>query len=386
MTTITVYGDCQRQFLPLKEQFAQHFQLGLERGAALAVFIDGRCVVDLWAGTRDKEGKEPWQQDTLVNLFSTSKAVTALCVQRAIDQGFIDVEKPVSYYWPGFARAGKRDIKVAWLLNHRAGLPAVKKSLPPEALFDWQYMIHALEQQEPWWQPGEQHGYHMITYGWLVGEVFHRAVGVSVGTYLRQELAEPLGLDIGLGLSDSQLPFVADLAAAKAPPEPGRVYLFDVVMRDLTSITAKAMANPPSLMSSSNKPEWRTMELPSANAHASAGSLARLFGLAVSGEQVISEVAQRRCMVTESQGYDPVLLTSTRFGPGFMLQQAGDIEAGFGAPPRVFGHPGAGGVLAFADPDRRLGFAYVMNQMGPYVLIDPRPRALVDALYGCFES
>lgn len=377
----TVQGYVAPGFEQVRAVFAHHLADGLEKGAAVSVVWEGEPVVNLWGGIRDKAAEKPWQENTLANIFSTTKAVTSLCVQRAVDQGLLDLQREVRYYWPEFNRPDKRDILVAWLLNHRAGLPAIRDPLPDEALFDWGWMTRALVEQTPWWTPGTRHGYHPVTWGWLVGEVFRRAVGITVGQYLREEISDPLGLDLHIGLPAAQNERVADMFAARNPPTQDRVYLFGRIMSDPSGMTARAMANPASLMSSSNKPAWREMELPSANGHATARALATLFYHAAATEGVISSAARQRCQRVESDGFDPVLHTETRFGPGFMLQQVGHLESGFGPSVSAFGHAGSGGSLAFADPANAMGFAYVMNQMGAYVFVDPRARALVEAVY-----
>lgn len=376
-----ISGQVAPGFEGVREVFARQLEDGLERGAAVSVVLEGEPVVNLWAGTRDKAGAHPWQEDTLVNVFSTTKAVSALCVQRAVDQGLLDTQREVRYYWPDFNRTDKRDTLVAWLLNHRAGLPAISTPLPEQALFDWAWMTRALAEQTPWWTPGSRHGYHPVTWGWLVGEVFRRAVGITVGQYLQEEIVRPLGLDLHIGLPSALTARVADMFAARQPPVEGRVYLFGHIMGDASGMTAKAMANPSSLMTSTNKPAWREMELPSANGHTTSISLATLLYHAAATEKVISAAARQRCLQVESDGLDPVLHTETRFGPGFMLQKVGHIESGFGPSEQAFGHAGSGGSLAFADPQNAMGFAYVMNQMGAYVFVDPRARALVDAVY-----
>ncbi|MEE2732409.1 MAG: serine hydrolase domain-containing protein [Pseudomonadota bacterium] len=384
MTTIEIQGHCNPSYEPVRTAFCGLFEQFGEAGASCAVYRQGELVVDLWAGRRNKN-EEPWQQDTLVNVFSVSKAVTAICVQKAVELGLLELERPVVDYWPEYGVNGKKRTRVSWLLNHKAGQPAMKTPLPDEALYDWERMTDTLAREEPWWEPGTRHGYHMISYGWLVGEVFRRAVGASVGSFLQQEIAGPLGLDMGFGMSDAELPRLADLIATNQPPAPGRVSLFNHVLENPTGMTARALMNPMSVMNGANTEGWRRSEIPSANLHSTAAALATLFGKLCCREGVLQDSTLQRCYQAESQGPDPVLLTNTRFGPGFMLQQPGSLEAEFGPGPNAFGHPGAGGSLAFGDPDQELGFAYAMNQMGPYVLIDPRPRALIDALYSCLD-
>lgn len=384
MAAIEVHGTCHPQFEPLREAFASLYEESSELGSSCAIYSQGELVANLWAGSSNSEGN-PWQQNTLVNVFSVSKAVTAICVQRAVDMGLMELARPVADYWPEYGCNGKKRTLVSWLLNHKAGQPALKTTLPGEAIYDWERMVETLAAEEPWWEPGTKHGYHMISYGWLVGEVFRRAVGISVGAFLREELAGPLGLDMHFGVADSDMERIASLHAAQQLPEPDRVSMFAHVMRNPEGVTARALTNPMTIMNGANTAEWRKAEIPSANLHSTAEALATLFGRVVCREGVISDAAMKRCYQEESIGEDPVLLTNTRFGPGFMLQQPGSVEAEFGPGVNAFGHPGAGGALAFADPDREFGFAYAMNQLGPYVLIDPRPRKLIAAAYGCLK-
>lgn len=383
MAMTAVQGRCDARFESVRQAFSDLMNEPGQRGAGVSLYWRGETVVDLWAGTRDKDTRLPWQQNTLVNVFSTSKGVAALAVQKALDLGLLDLQKAIAYYWPEYGCEGKKDARVGWILNHRVGQPAIKTPLPDEALFDWERMTSTLAQESPWWQPGLSHGYHMVTYGWLLGEVFRRAVGISLGQFLREELAQPLGLDMFLGVPETEFSRLADLSGSRDRPQGGRLYLFDTVLGEPESMTSKALTNPKTLMTSSNAEAWRRMELPSANLHATAAALASLYGKVACREGVVSAQALRRCQQEESVGDDPVLLTRTRFGPGFLLQQVGHPETGFGPGTQAFGHPGSGGSLAFADPEQELGFGFVMNQMGPYVMVDPRPRRLVDAVYQC---
>lgn len=381
MSDVVIEGWCAPAFYRVRDQFEQLLGNPAERGASVSVYHQGELKVNLWGGTRDKQQTLPWQQDTLVNIFSTSKGVSALAVQKAIDLGLLDLDRRVSFYWPEYGVEGKRDTKVGWILNHRAGQPAFKTRLPDEALFDWERMTSTLAREAPWWAPGRQHGYHPVTFGWLLGEVFRRAVGITLGQFIAQEIAGPLSLDLHLGVNPPDMGRIADMSGARELPVEGRLYLYGHVLGAPDSMTGRAFNNPGSLMTSSNSPWWRAMELPSANVHATAAALATLYGKAVCREGFLSEAALQRCQQEESAGDDPVLHTRTRFGPGFMLQQPGSVEAAFGPGANAFGHPGSGGSLAFGDPDQALGFAFVMNQMGAYVLVDPRPRGLIDALY-----
>jgi CubicO group peptidase (beta-lactamase class C family) len=385
---IPVAGHNDSRFSRVREVFEASLHDRGELGASVAVTIDGQPVVDLWGGTADKDTGRAWERETLVNVFSTTKGFTAMCAHRLVDQGLLDLEAPVARYWPEFASNGKEDIRVQSLLDHRAGLPAVKETLPPDALFDWSAMTRALAAEAPWWTPDTQHGYHAVTFGWLVGEVIRRASGRTMGAYFREEIAGPLGLDVHIGLGASEDARCAELRpAAQRPTEPT---LFNRIMTAPDSMTAKAFTNPITMLmpGTFGSRAWRAAELPSVNAHATARSIARLYGaLACGGEQdgvrVLSGESIARGRTERSRGMDAVLGVSTRFGLGFMLPQP---EARFGPSVSTFGHPGAGGSIGFADPEARVGFAYVMNRMGGSLLLDPRAAALIDAVYTSLAS
>ncbi|MGH8011577.1 MAG: serine hydrolase domain-containing protein, partial [Candidatus Binataceae bacterium] len=303
---------------------------------------------------------------------------------RLVDQGKLDLDAPVARYWPEFAQADKESIPVRDLLNHSAGLPAIREPLPNDAFYRWDFMTEVLAAEQPWWEPGTKHGYHAITFGWLVGEVVRRISGKSLGTYFHDEIAAPLGLDCHIGL-DARDDSRCGQMIASPPPPPDQVNIFEYAMKYPESVTGKAFMNPPTAMKlgAINSREWRGAEIPAANGHTTARALARLYGaLARGGEvdnvRVLSPDGIRRAYTEQSHGTDEVLRITTRFGAGFMLTQAHDP---MGPNAHAFGHPGAGGSLGFADPDARVGFGYTMNKMGPYILIDPRARALIDAVY-----
>ncbi len=349
--------------------------------------VGGRVVVDLWGGHADAALTRPWRQDTIVNVFSTTKGITAICAHRLADQGLLDIDAPVVKYWPEFAQASKEEIPVRYLLSHRAGLPAIRALLPPGSAYDWGRMTSALAAEEPWWEPGSKHGYHALTFGYLVGEVVRRITGLSLGTYFRKEIAEPLGLDFYIGLSEQNDARVAEMLPMPLP-EPGEDNLIAKAFSDPQSMTFKAFANPPDLVvpGTVNSRQWRAAEIPAGNGHSDARSLARIYGaLAQGGEfdgvAVLSLDEIERARVEQSYGDDAVLLgLPSRFGLGFML----DLPEHKIVPQGdMFGHPGAGGSIGFADPEAGVGFGYVMNKMivPPDYFIDPRWRGLVDATY-----
>jgi len=385
-TTVAIEGVCDPRFRGVKEAFGQNFADHGEVGAAVAVMVGGRTVVDLWAGHADAALSRPWRQNTIVNVFSTTKGMTAICAHRLADEGLLDIDAPVAKYWPEFAQAGKSEIPVRYLLSHRAGLPGVRKMLPTGAAYDWETMTSALAAEEPWWKPGTKHGYHALTYGYLVGEVVRRISGESVGTYFRNEIAEPLGLDCHIGLAPEYDARTAEMLPM--PPPEGGDNPIAKALSDPESMTFKAFASPPDLMlpGTVNTRAWRAAEIPAANGHTDARSLARLYGaLAQGGELdgygVLSLEQIDRARVEQSYGEDAVLFgLPSRFGLGFML----DLPEHRIVPRgEIFGHPGAGGSIGFADPEAGVGFGYVMNKMivPPDYFVDPRWRGLIDATY-----
>ena len=383
---VQVHGHCDPRFREVREVFAEGFRSRDEVGAAVAVCADGEAVVDLWAGHADQAKTRAWERDTLANVFSTTKGMTAICAHRLVEEGRLSLNAPVAEYWPEFAEAGKGKIPVRWLLSHRAGLPAVRDPLPAGSLYEWETMNKALAAEQPWWTPGEKHGYHAMTYGWLVGEVVRRITGRSLGTYFREQFGEPLGLDFHIGLDASEHARAAEMSPMATPGEGAEGFdLGKIITEDPEGMTAKAFMNPPDMIRGPNIPEWRSAEIPAANGHGTARGIARIYGaLARGGEiggvHVLGKDAIARGHSEQSDGEDEVLGIRTRIGLGFFLSQ--DREGGrLGPNPRAFGHPGAGGSVGFADPDAKLGFAYVMNRMGPHILLDPRATALIDAVY-----
>jgi CubicO group peptidase (beta-lactamase class C family) len=382
---LEIHGHCAPLFERVRETFAELFAASSEVGGAVAIQQEGQMVVELWAGDADAARSRPWERDTLVNVFSTTKGMTALCAHRLADRGQLDLDAPASRYWPEFAQGGKGTLPVRALLNHSAGLPAIRRPLPPSALFEWEAPTDALASQKPWWEPGTRHGYHALTFGWLVGELVRRVSGKSVGRFFQEEIAGPLDADVYIGTGATLDARVAEIVQAP-PPEPGDVNPLLELLKNPTSVAARAFLNPALPPDVVNTTQWRRAEIPAANGHASARGLAQVYGAVVSPEhaarRVLTPDGVKRAGVEERSGPDLILLDQfVRYGPGFML---GTPDEPLGPNPGAFGHSGAGGSLAFADPTAKLAFAYVMNQMqlGRY-LIGPRANALVKAVYAC---
>ena len=378
-----IQGHYELQFEAVREAFAGLFDAPQERGAALCIQVGGETVVDLWAGSADKDGEQAWHSDTIANVFSCTKAFTAVTALQLVGEGKLQLDAPVARYWPEFAAAGKEAITLRQLLCHQAGLPAIRELLPAEALYNWQTMVDTLAAEAPWWTPGTAHGYAAITFGWLVGELIRRADGREPGTSIVARTARPLGLDFHIGLADEAFHRVAHVARGKGVMgDEAAQRLLQVTMREPQALSTRAFTNPPSVLTSTNKPEWRRMQQPAANGHGNARSLAGFYAGLLEGSLLEAELLDELTR-EHSIGQDLTLLTQTRFGLGVMLDQPNVPNATFGLGRRAFGHPGAGGSVGFADPEYDVAFGFVTNTLGPYVLMDPRAQKLVRVLATC---
>lgn len=384
----SVSGSCDPKFAPVRDAFHANFSDRGELGAAVAVYAEGRLVVDLWGGVANHVTQAPWQHDTLTLIFSATKGATALCAHVLAARGLLDLEAPVARYWPEFAAAGKEHLPVSLLLNHQSGLAAIERPLSPETIFDPGLLADTLAQQAPAWSPGTAHGYHAMTFGWLLGELVRRITGQSIGRFFRDAIGDPLGLDFWIGLPGQFESRMSRLRMAPPARRPSRL-LTAMFQRD--SLSSRAFLNPRSMMmpGQANSPEIHRTEIPSANGITDARSLARLYAILAEGgrlgpvELVDGETLQRLARA-ESEGDDLVLLAPTRFTAGFMktTDNRPDSSLLLGPNPQAFGHPGAGGCFGMADPQAGVAIAYVMNQLGQGMLLNERGQAIVDAVYG----
>jgi CubicO group peptidase (beta-lactamase class C family) len=385
---VTFAGTCDPAFAPLQEAFAEVFAKGNEVGAALAVAVHGRPVVDLWGGYADAARTRPWEADTIVNLYSIGKALSAICLLRLVEDGRVELEQPVARYWPEFGQAGKGSLPVHMLLSHRAGLPALARLLPEGIGRDWDAMCAELAAQEPWWEPGTAHGYHVNTQGYLIGEVLRRVTGRSLGTYWREEIAGPAGVDFHWGFGPELDARCAEMLPFQRgpdyPPAPPVLDLATLSGEEL--MVAAANRNPKDLSGQgvTNSREWRAAEVPSTNGHGNARAVMRVYtALAadgvLDGVRILSPEMRDRAVVEQVYGPDKILGRPTRFGLGFQLTMK---ERPLGPNPRTFGHFGAGGSLGFADPDEGIAFGYAMNK-GRVGWQHPHIRNLIDVLYQC---
>jgi len=384
MSSLRIEGTCDPRFERVRDAFAANFEKLGELGASVAVRIDGREVVDLWGGFADESRRVPWRWDTLVNVFSVGKGILALCAMLLVDRGLVDLDAPVARYWPEFAQAGKEAITVRQLLSHQAGLPAVREVLGETAMYDWPLMTAALARQAPWWTPGTRHGYHVNTFGFLVGELVRRVSGKTPGAFFRDEIATQVGADFVIGVAARDDARVADFVWL---PELGHVPSPDrTTLRDDELMVYHTYFNPPGASGHGtvNAQAWRRAEYPSTNGHATALGIARVYSVVAEGgvsggRRLVSRSALEEASREHSSGIDAVLGRPSRFGLGFQLSP---LERPIGPNDGVVLHFGAGGALGFADPVARIGFGYAMNRMGPR-LSNPTNRNLIEALYAC---
>ena len=381
-TTIDIQGTCDPRFEQVRHAFAENFAERGEVGAAVSVAHEGQLVVDLWAGYADAARIRAWQPDTLVNVFSTTKGIIALCAHMLVDRGQLDLDAPVARYWPEFAQAGKDTIPVRYLLSHQAGMAGARQKLTAQDLYNWQTVTAALASQEPWWEPGTQHGYHAITYGYLVGELITRITGLTPGAFLRQELTEPLGLDFHIGVSEEFDPRIAELIPP--PPLPaGTQDPLAALAGKPKSMAASALANPAVSAQLANTADWRAAEIPAANGHGTARGLARVYGAlahdcVLDGKQLLSQKTLAQAIEQQCVGKDAVLKLDMSWALGFILSGSGRI---YGPNPDAFGHSGYGGSFGCADTQTRLGIGYTMNFMSRDVAGDKRGIALIKAAH-----
>lgn len=378
-TGVGVKGSVEPGFEPVRDAFAANFAEHGEVGAACCVVRDGRPVVDLWGGLADRERGRAWEEDTVVIVFSATKGATAICINRLVEQGLLALDAPVARVWPEFAAGGKAGITLRQVLCHQAGLASVEGDLTLEEVLAWDPVVEAIAAQAPNWEPGSAHGYHARSFGWILGEVARRATGRSLGRYFAEELARPLGLDFWIGLPESELSRCATLI----PPEGGTSAVEEILGAD--SLTAKVMRGPSGLFGYDemwNRPEVLAAEMPSSNGVGDARSLARLYAATVGevdGLRVLAPETVASARAVQSEGPDKVILVPTRFGLGFSLPPMLSPDC----PGSAFGHPGAGGSLAFADVENRIGFGYVTNCMRFDAAGDPRSASLVKSVYAC---
>ncbi|MEM7219443.1 MAG: serine hydrolase domain-containing protein [Pseudomonadota bacterium] len=388
----TLQGQYRAEFAGVAEAFAANFA-GEEIGASVCITIDGEPVVDLWGGLKDADTQ--WEEDTLSVVFSSTKGAVALAAHTLIDAGELELHRPVTHYWPEFGANGKDAVTVKMMLDHSAAVPCLRGELKELACCDWDYMVERVAAAEPFWEPGTRNGYHMMTFGWTVGELVRRAAGQSLGSYLRRALAEPLGADFWIGLPESEHHRVAKLTPFKPVRGAELSDFTKALIGQKGSIQSLAFFNNGGF--SAGNPTCWAAEIGGGGGIGNGRSLAKLYapfacGGEANGQRYVSpETLATMGDVAVATHRDATLLLPTRFGLGFMKSMDNRQELAVAKDSAIigrcaFGHVGAGGSIGFADPDARMSFGYVMNKMGPGILMNERGQGLVDAAYralGC---
>ena len=387
---VDVQGEVQPGFEAVREAFAVNFDDDEDVGAAFCLHVDGTKVVDVWAGVADQDTGRAWEEDTLQLVFSTTKGAVAICAAMLAERGELDVDAPVAEYWPEFAAEGKGDVPVRWLLCHKTGLITTDADLSLDEVLAVEPVVEALAAQKPYWEPGTAHGYHALTYGWLLGEVIRRVSGRTVGTFFAEEVAGPLGLDFWIGLPEEEEPRVAPLIPLELPDDPAvremaRAILGPETMlgRALTLDGALGALDfdedaddEPNVF---NTREVRASEIPAANGVATARALSRMYAATigeVDGVRLLAPETLEQARTAQTDGVDQVLMFESVFGLGFMLRSPMTPMLDEGS----FGHAGAGGSQGYADPESGVAFGYVMNKMTAQITGDPRTARLTRAV------
>jgi len=380
-----IEGRYDPRFKPVVDAFVENFETRDEVGAGVAVTLEGRTVVDLWGGSKARGG-DSWEKDTVAVVFSSTKGATALCAHMLADRGRLDLDGRLADYWPEYAKNGKEDTLVSMFLDHSAGLPHVRAKLKDGAYYDYDYMLRVIEDEAPFWKPGQRHGYHGVVFGWTVGELVRRASGKRLGRFFHDEVAKPLGLDFWIGLPEAIEPRVAALIYPEPDPAAANSRFSLAVANDPTSPAHLFVTNGGA--ADFNARECHAAEIGAAGGVSNGRGLAAMYApLANGGGGLVGkDTLARMGRVAVAGREDALILIPTRFSLGFMKSMdnrklASEPNSSCVMSESAFGHVGAGGSLGFADPECRMSFGYAMNRMGSSILLNDRGQALVDAVY-----
>jgi CubicO group peptidase (beta-lactamase class C family) len=374
-----VHGRCDERFAGVREALARQLDAGEELGASIAVDLDGETVVDVWGGHRDAERTQPWSEHTVVNVWSTTKCVLALAALVLVDRGELDVYAPVADYWPEFSAKGKKDVEVRHLMSHTSCVSGWDPPFSIRDMYDWESATERLAGQAPWWEPGTASGYHANNQGHLVGEVIRRITNKTFRTFVRDEIAGPLGADYQIGARESDW----DRIAPVIPPPPMDI---DFAALDPASPLVRTFTGPVASASAANSPEWRRADMGALNGHTNARGLLdvlRTVTLGGSGPLTLSQSTVDQVFRQQSDGVDMVLMAPLRFGIGYALTPTETVP--YLPAGRVAFWGGWGGSLAVMDLDRRLTITYLMNRMAPGIIGSPRSEAYANAVYAALD-
>ena len=369
-----IHGTFDPRFAPVREALARNFAEKGDVGACVAVSYNGEMVVDLWGGFRDAAKTQAWSQDTIINVYSSTKTMAAMSLLVLADRGEVDLYAPVSRYWPEFAQNGKDKVEVRHFMSHSAGLSGLDEPMQPEGVYDWDRMVTALARQKPWWEPGTRSGYHALTQGHLIGEVVRRVTGQTIGTFFRKEIAEPTGADFYIGTPESEFGRIGELIPPDVAP---------AGMADPASIAGKTFANPRIDARDAATAAWRKAEIPAANGHGNARGIVRAQtamanGGVAFGKRILSEAGTRRIFDKQTHTTDLVLGVPIVFGMGYGLSSE---AMPMGPNEHIAYWGGWGGSTVVVDQDARLCVSYVMNRMEGSLLGDTRGFGILQAAY-----
>ena len=370
-------GKCDDRFGGVRDALARNLDSGEELGASLVLDIDGEIVVDLWGGFCDEARTVPWSEQTITNVWSSTKTVTSLAALMLVDRGQLDVDAPVARYWPEFAAQGKQDILVRHVMSHASGVSGLEQPAVPEDLYDWTAATSRMAAQAPWWPPGTASGYHALNYGHLVGELVRRITGQTLKQFVAEEIAGPLGADFQIGASRPDWARCAEIIPP--PPLP-----FDMATMDPASVLFKTATGPVAEAAAANTEGWRLAEIGAANGHGNARSVARVMsavslGGAVDGTRLLSAETIGHIFREQAHGVDLFLGAPIRFGIGYGLPDAASLP--YIPEGKVCFWGGWGGSVILMDTDRRLTISYMMNKMQPGIVGSDNADAYVSAIY-----
>lgn len=372
---MNIDGICDPRFGAVREAFAACFAQGLEHGGGVSVVVHGKTVVDLWGGHADAARTRPWRQDTLINVWSSTKGVVALAIAMLVERGKLDYAAPIAHYWPEFAAGGKERITLDQVMSHQAGLNGLAVPMDEAGLLAWTPFVDALAAMSPLWEPGSRSIYHALTYGHLAGEVLRRVDGRSIGRFIAEEIAGPLGADFHVGLPDREDYRVAEMIEGPRTS--------DWVEFVRASPFPHASDNPVPRALAPNDRVWRAAEVPGGNGQSTAHALARIYGMMAAGgvwegKPLIGRAAIEAAARLRFRGMDESFAAPAAVAAGYQMEDP--VYAGR-ASPQTFGHTGWGGAIGFADPGAGVGFGYVTNRMLDFDDMDPRRKLLIDAVY-----
>ena len=382
---VEIFGSCAQRFEPVRRALREQLESGNELGASLAVDVDGTLVVDLWGGFRDEARSAPWAEDTITNVWSTTKTITNLAALMLIDRGKLDPHAPVSRYWPEFAEGGKEGVLVRHLLAHTSGVSGWEAPFALKDMYDWELSTRRLAAQTPWWKPGTASGYHAANQGHLVGEVVRRVTGKHLKTFVAEEIAGPLGADFQIGAREPDWERIAPVVPP--PPLP-----FDLKSLPSTSPAFKTFTGPGLNAAAANTADWRRADMGATNGHGNARSVARIMralslGGTVDGVRLLSPETIALVFEEQSHGADLVLGANLRWGIGYGLPEAKTIPyvSPRGVDARVCFWGGWGGSLVVMDTESRVTIAYMMNKMAPGIIGSDRSESYVRAVHACLR-